>query len=430
VHIPLDPRARKRVLLIAYHFPPVRGSSGVQRTLRFAQHLPKFGWDPVVLTIVPGAYAESGDSPGNEVPPGVPVHRAFGLDAGRQLKFAGIYPHFLAVPDRWRTWQYFAIPKGRQLLQSASIDAIWSTFPIATAHRIGLELARWSGLPWVAEFRDPMWQGAYPPNPAINRAFRQLEAEVVDRASAVVLTTPSAVRQYQERFGPQCSGKIQMIENGFDEEVFARAESLVRHGPPAARDQPVVLLHSGVVYRSERDPTALFDALARLKRAGVLSSRRVRVVLRASGSENEYRTMLRDRSIDDIVELAPPLDYMSALQEMLTADALLVMQASNCNAQVPAKLYEYLRAGRPLLALTDPAGDTAGVLQRAGAGTIARLDSVDSIASVLPAFLEQLEQNRGRPARVDNVQGFSREMQAGQLAGLLTAVCGSRGSHP
>jgi len=413
---------RKRVLMIAYHFPPVRGSSGVQRTLRFAQHLPKFGWDPIVLTITPGAYAESGESRGNEVPEQLEVHRAFGLDAARQLGFAGRYPGFLTVPDRWRTWQYWAVPKGKALLRDRSIDAIWSTFPIATAHRVGLSLARYSRLPWIAEFRDPMWQGAYPPNPAVNKAFKRLEAEVVTDASAVVMTTPSAVEEYGARFGAGLASKLRMIENGFDEEVFSRAEAKIasQSKRPGA---PVVLLHSGVVYRSERDPTALFDALAKLKLDGLVSARRLRIVLRASGNESEYRTMLRERAVDDIVELAPSLDYLEALQEMLTVDALLLMQASNCNAQIPAKLYEYLRAGRPLLALTDPAGDTARTLRRAEVGTIARLDSAEEIARVLPEFLEQLEQGHvpaRSPARVD---AYSRSSQAGQLARLLDSVC-------
>ncbi len=117
------------------------------------------------------------------------------------------------------------------------------------------------------------------------------------------------------------------------------------------------------MYRSERDPTALFDALASLKRDGRVAASTLRIVLRASGNEAEYAAMLRDRGIEDLVQLAPGLEYLAALREMLGVDGLLLMQAANCNAQVPAKLYEYVRAGRPILALTDPAGDTARTLR-------------------------------------------------------------------
>ena len=92
-------RADRTVLLIAYHFPPVQGSSGMQRTLRFSQHLSKFGWQCVVLSISPRAYEARSSSTGNEVPPGVTVHRAFGLDAARQLSIAGRYPRSLALPE-------------------------------------------------------------------------------------------------------------------------------------------------------------------------------------------------------------------------------------------------------------------------------------------------------------------------------------------
>src|SRR5471030_697982 len=82
----------RTVLLIAYHFPPLRGSSGMQRTLRFAQHLPRFGWRPIVLSIHPAAYEETAQTAGNEVPPDLLVHRAFGFNTATQLALFGRYP--------------------------------------------------------------------------------------------------------------------------------------------------------------------------------------------------------------------------------------------------------------------------------------------------------------------------------------------------
>ena len=86
------------------------------------------------------------------------------------------------------------------------------------------------------------------------------------------------------------------------------------------------------------------------------------------------------------IELMPAMGYRDALVEMLNADGLLVMQASNCNDQVPAKVYEYLRCRRPIVALTDPAGDTGAVLRRSGVTRSARLDSAEEIAALLLAF--------------------------------------------
>ncbi|HLY53639.1 MAG TPA: hypothetical protein VKQ31_11555, partial [Steroidobacteraceae bacterium] len=99
----------RSVLLVAFHFPPVKGSSGVQRTLRFAEHLPRYGWRPIVLTINPRAYEATSTSQGNEIPAGLEVHRAFGLDAATSLSLFGHYPRKLALPDRWASWRHWAV---------------------------------------------------------------------------------------------------------------------------------------------------------------------------------------------------------------------------------------------------------------------------------------------------------------------------------
>ncbi len=109
---------------------------------------------------------------------------------------------------------------------------------------------------------------------------------------------------------------------------------------------------------------------------------------------------------------------------MLTAGGLLVLQATNCNHQIPAKLYEYLRARRPILALTDPAGDTAATLRAAGIDTIAPLDSKDAIIAGLSRFLELAAAQRAPIASEQAVRTYSRNARAQQLAGLLDRVTG------
>ncbi len=409
----------RSVLLIAFHFPPIRGSSGVQRTLRFAQHLPKYGWRPVVLTICTRAYkAVSGDS-GNELPRDVEVYRAFGLDAAATLSIFGRYPRAFALPDRWASWRLWGVRKALRIVRNAHIDVIWSTFPIATAHRIGLEVARQTGLPWVAEFRDPMWQGDYPPDRRVNRAWRELEVEIFDRADKVVVATPGALSMYAERFPQYGRSRIVLIENGYDEESFERAAGAGVARSQEERAQALVLVHSGLIDPSERDPTHLFRALASLKHQARISGEQLQVILRACGNEALYAADIQSLGIGDIVKLEGAVGYLPALREMLAADGLLVLQGASCNAQVPAKLYEYLRAGRPILALTDASGDTARTLEAAGAGTIVPLDSASEIEAALPRFLEEIRTNAWRRATSSTIATYSREAQAGRLAQLL-----------
>lgn len=410
----------RRLLMIAYHFPPVRGSSGIQRTLRFVQHLPKFGWEPLVLTANPIAYEDTSDDQMKEVPASVVVQRAFALDTQRHLSLFGRYPGALALPDRWATWRLRAVPDGMAMIRRYKPDAIWSTYPIATAHQIGRALARKSGLPWVADFRDPMAQDGYPTDPRVWRSFEAIEKAALHEAKASVFTTPGAAKLYRDRYPDVPADRNVLIENGYDEETFAGAErDRGASPPPAGSGARFVLLHSGIVYPSERDPTALFAALGALKRAGTLMAQNFVLRLRATAHDELMRELAAANDVADLVELVPAIPYRQALQEMLEVDGLLILQASNCNEQIPAKLYEYVRAGRPVLALTDPAGDTAVTLAGAGLRSIARLDDAEAIAAALPDFIARVRGGREGLATADAVRASSREGRARSLALLL-----------
>lgn len=412
----------RNVLMIAFHFPPIAGSSGVQRTLRFAKYLPQHGWNPIVLTVDEAAHDAITTRPGNEIPDGVAVHRTRCFNASKHLSLFGRYPRFVALPDRWASWRLTAVRKALKLVREHRIDAVWSTFPLATTQQIGLAVAEQSGLPWVAEFRDPMWQHDWPTEPVPNAYWKKLEERIVRKASRMVFTAPGAVEMYVSRYPDVPRERYALIENGFDESAFVRAEE---SGPPATRRPeggPVVLLHSGIIYSSERDPTQFFQAIANLKQRGEVSASRLRIILRATANDAAIRADLARLGIDDILEVAPSIGYLDALREMKTADGLLILQASNCNAQIPAKLYEYMRAYRPILALTDPVGDTAGVVRAANAGVVCPLDSVPAIEAALPAFIAAIGAGNAPVAAEPVVATYSRESQAAGLAHVLDGV--------
>jgi len=377
----------KRVLMNAFQFPPFAGSSAIQRTLRFVQHLPSFGWEPIVLTATPSAYESTSTDLLGSIPGGTVVKRAFAFDAVRRLSIARRYPSFIARPDRWSNWRFSAVRAGISLIDRYRPAVLWSTYPIATAHVIGSRLHRKSGLPWIADFRDPMAQEGYPPDPRTWKSYRAIEADAVRRAAFTVFTTPGAASMYRDRYPDVGEQRLRVIENGYDEASFA---SLGQHDKGPLIGGRVTLLHSGVIYASERDPSRFFEALGRLKRRGCLRADRVSIRFRASGNDELLRTLARQHGIEDLIELLPSLPYRQALEEMVRADGLLVLQASNCNQQIPAKLYEYLRAGRPMLGLTDPAGDTAATMRRAGAQNIAPLDDAGEIEVAVSKWIDDI----------------------------------------
>lgn len=411
----------RRVLMVAYHFPPVAGSSGMQRTLRFVQHLPHYGWEPLVLTINPRGYERTSADLMRDIPEGTVVRRAFGLDTARHLSVAGRFFRWMALPDRWVTWRLGAVPEGMRMIQEFRPDVIWSTYPIATAHWIGAVLQAKSGLPWIADFRDPMTQERYPSNPWVRRSYSAVEEKVLKGAAHTVFTTPGALEMYRKRY-PDRADRMSVLENGYDEESFSGLDVSAEPLVPGAK----VLLHSGIVYPEERDPRPLFQALQRLRDGGIIHPETFRVRFRAAEHEDLLMALRDKHGLGDMIEVCRPLPYREALAEMLRADALLVLQAVGCNGQIPAKIYEYLRAQRPILCLADPSGDTAGVARAAGVDAIARLESVEEIERLLPDFLRRLEQGSLPLPNAAAVAQASRRGRTASFVSLLEQACGIR----
>ncbi len=410
----------KRVLMVAFHFPPFAGSSGIQRTLRFMQHLPALGWQPLILSADPRAYERCSDDLLNEIPPDTVVRRAFALDAARQLAIGGRYIGWTARPDRWMLWKYAGVRAGLQMIRTYRPDAIWTTYPIATAHVIGAELHRRTGVPWLADFRDPMAQEGYPSDPLTWQSFKQIETQTVRDADLSIFTTPGAARVYRQRY-PEASERIVVLENGYDEESFVDAPP-TDQSPAALNDGAITLLHSGIVYPEERDPTQLFVALRLIKERSQLTSGKLKIRFRASGHDSLLKELAEKHGVQEAIECCPSIPYRQALAEMLRADGLLVMQASGCNEQIPAKIYEYLRAGRPIIALTDPIGDTATTLLAAGVKDIAPLDAAEKIADLLVTCIDDLQRGKLHLPDVNAVRRASRRERSQELAGLLEGV--------
>ncbi|MGQ0384080.1 MAG: glycosyltransferase [Gammaproteobacteria bacterium] len=412
----------RRVLMFAFHFPPMKGSSGLQRTLAFARDLGDHGWQPRILSAWRQAYPVVSEEQVADIPGDVVVRRIPCLDVARHLAIRGAYPGWLARPDRWSSWLPGLVVRGIAECIGWKPDVLWSTFPIATAVNGGRMVSQWTRVPAVLDLRDSMTEDAYPPDPALRRHLRRIESRAVRQARAVVFTSPGAAEMYAHRYPDLPRERWHVIPNGYDERRFEAAES-ARATRPGTSGGPV-LLHSGLLDPADRDPGAFFAALANLKarRDPLLAGLRIR--LRAPGHERWHEAAIRSRGVADIVELAPALAYDDALKEMMDADGLLAFQGPNCNHQTPAKLYEYFRAGRPVLGLTDPRGDTAAAMRAAGLAEsgILPIGDVAGIERGLVAFLADLRAGRAAGVSVGQARRWSRIGQSRLLAGLLDRV--------
>lgn len=410
----------KKVLMIAFHFPPQAGSSGILRTLNFAKYLPANGWSPIVLTANPRAYEECRDDLLKSIPADTKVIRAFALDAARHLGIKRKYPSILALPDRWSTWWFGAVLAGLKEIRKEKPSVLWSTYPITSAHLIGATLARWTGLPWVADFRDPMINGDYPSEPLQRRSWQWLEALVMRTATRCVFTTERAAEVYKKRY-PEAAGKCVVIENGYDEEAFV-GNTPLRMDVNA--DQ-IFMLHSGIIYPRDRDPSAFFAAISSLIDSGRLERQRLKIRFRAPHHGDEVGALANSYGLSDVVDIAPPIPYREAIGEMLGADLLLVFQGSHFNSQIPAKIYEYLRTGKPLLGLLDQTGDTATQLRTFEGIGLANIADHAEISTVFEQWLDQRkvpEYLSAQQRNVDTVQRYSRSSHTERLASLMSEL--------
>ena len=405
----------KRALMVAFHFPPQKGSSGILRTLNFVKNLNQNGWQPVVLSAHHLAYESTSKDLLASIPADVPVVRSFALDAVRHLSLKGKYPAWLALPDRWSTWWLSGVVAGLWTIKRKDIKLIWSTYPIATSHMIAATLARLTGLPWVADFRDPMIGNPSNQFSKMRRTFvEKFEARVLREAACCIFTTERAAASYRNSY-PFDANKCRVIENGYDEFVFTNATP-TRQGVP---DDVLLLLHSGIIYPDDRDPTEFFKAVAALIESGELERKRLCIRFRAPEHGDKILAIAKAQGVEDVVDIAPALAYQDAINEIVAADILLVFQGSNFNAQIPAKVYEYLRAQRLILAVVDTDGVTAKRLSHFEHVVVVQITDFDAIKTGLKKSLKRLETSPfilGIKIFSNELIKLSRATQAMQLA--------------
>lgn len=437
-----------RILQIAYHYPPM-GGAGVQRALKFSKYLPQFGIEPVVLSADDPDYTADA-SLADEIPAGLQVHRVAHRPLLQRLMAMRTSPAHppgaspnaaggaspwcnalrdaalstyaaLNFPDDKRGWARRALREAHAIVRDQKIELIFSSAPPASAHSLASRLARETGLPWVADHRDLWTENPAYSAPRWRRAIdERSEAAWLRQADGVVTVTPSWRQRFAQRLG--ADGPVAFIPNGYDEADF----TALPHVPHVPRDDSVFrLVHTGTFY-GPRDPGLLLDGVERYLRAPVRGARPLRLRLIGNmGSRFAARLAGFDAAHPGVVERVPYLPHREALAEMMAADALLLVvgtgQASRHRAVVagwlPGKIFEYLRAGLPILLLGDVQGDAAQIVRAHAPHRVADETQPERIAEALRALLG----NGAEPATGGDVRVYERRELARQLAAFFVA---------
>ncbi|WP_057833113.1 glycosyltransferase [Colwellia sp. TT2012] len=405
----MEEQTNRTILMVALEFPPCQ-SAGVQRTLKFAEYLAELGWQVIVLTVDESVYVVKDQQ--ISIPENIKVYRCHAYDSAIDFSVKGKYFAWSKVPDRWWTWAIKAIPLGKKLIEKYQPDIIWSTYPVSTAHFIAYKLQQFSKRPWIADYRDPL-QCRYD-NKVLKYSYiaKWIEKKTILHCSKAVFTTERAAQLYRRLYPDEQLTKFNVIENGFDEANFNDLPKL-----PDIENSRFTLLHSGAVYSQGRDPKALFEAIHLLKNEGIVDSSNFTLIFRGAASNHVIKSQILQLKIEDLIECKPSIPYKESLAEMKSASVLVLIQGELFNNQIPGKAYEYIRANRPILALT-PKTSATGELYRNYALSRTE-DNADLIKQAIKIFIENRDEYVDKP----DVNMYSRQQKALELGTLLNELC-------
>ncbi|HEV3152891.1 MAG TPA: glycosyltransferase [Candidatus Baltobacteraceae bacterium] len=388
----------KRVLLIAYVFPP-DASPGAQRPGFIAKYLPQFGWDAAPLT-------RSLDAPAP------PLHDARASadgtahDSRVRALLRGVRDSML-VPDRMAPWIPGAIAYGRKLLASQSFDAILGTALPASVHVVGGALARMSGLPWIADYRDPWSGNRYAHHNAVRSSLEaQLERRLISRAACITTVSGPIADRLAAFHGRR---DVHVIPNAYDPSEWS--------GLAAVQPAEFSLCYTGSMYDGLRTPDLLFSAIAILRGENHPAGMNARVHFFGPDCTNVI-PCARKYGIEDAVRYHGAVPRAQALRAQRESAALVIFlnMDPQTAGELGSKYLEYAGARRHILAFGPAGSALRGVLAESGAGSFA--SNSDQAAECLKgAYMRFL---RGEHDVAANAQAFPTGVElAGRFAQLL-----------
>ena len=439
----------KRVLIISYYWPPT-GGSGVQRWVKFAKYLPSEGWQPVIYTPENPEQLAKDTSLEAEVPEETEVIKTHIIEpyelykkvlrkSGHSKEAVEVNPvnaqhksllqkaamwvrGNLFRPDPRCLWIRPSVRFLKKYLAEHPVDLIVSTGPPQSMHLIGLRLARETGLPWIADFRDPWTRIFYfkhlQMTKATERWHEKMEKKVLDEASAVVAVSPLV----QQEFQAMTDTPVELITNGFDECDFEGSECTEAYGGP---EKNFTITHTGL-FAADGNPTVLWDVLSE-KCAKDEQFRKLLKIKLIGKNDEQIIKALEDRGLKDMLEDMGYQPHSAAVQEQRTASVLILplRKEPEYKAVLPGKLFEYMASFRPVLGIGQTDGAMAMILNETKTGKVIDWEDKEGISEYIEKCWKMHLEGRLTTVGAD-ISRFTRRSTTRQMAGLFDRLT----SHP
>lgn len=447
-----------QVLMAAYYFPPLAGS-GVFRSLRFAKCLPLYGWQPTVISTdrPPNGWNFADQSMVSEIPEGMEVIRIpDGISTGREtslnsdrvqailsflrsvLRFSPeadrIYSQvsrsregitqLLTFPCGALSWAYDTVQYIEKNMDLSQFEVVYTTSGPASAHLIGFYLKQKYGIPWVADYRDPWtfnaYGAAYDPSNTSQRLLFELESVLLHQADCNLTVEASLTQEYVRNFGLPAE-KMVSITNGYDEENFADLNI------PAHTDR-FTINYSGLLYSGHRSIEPVLKAIQQLHKEKAIELPDIR--FRVVGNAVPKNAAAAQRfGLSDILVQTGYLSHREALQSNLDSNLLLLLigEGDKLKSFYSAKLFEYLRSGRPILAIAPKNGVVDQVLRESGHGKALSSRQIDEIkAMILDEYLKWKNHQGQGFLYSPVIERFEGKYLTCQLADVLFTATGNK----
>ena len=423
-----DRRKFRRVLIISRYFPPLYDVGG-KRAYRFALHLPDHGWQPIVLT---------GAVPAGHPTDPTPLRLGAAVEVARDYA-PSWWPHrrnrpadgTIADPissntsNGMRRWfqaqariplrrDALLSPRtalwARKLARSTRIDLVFATGPPWGVLLQGYAASRATGAPLCLDFRDPWTTGFVHRGMArwVRWVERRAEAYLVARAARVLFSCEDTADAYRRLYPARAPQHLTVIRNSFEPEL---------RPPPQPRDARPTIVHFGNCY-GPRNLSPVLRAIAELRRDGRASDLRLLNLGRLRESDLRLAERL---GVRDCIEYRPMLPYAEALRILSGAHLQLLLGFGNETGYVPAKFFDYVLSGAPILCIARP-GELTRLVEETGRGRSVGPDEISVIAEAIGAAIFRTAARASAATNTDASEQFSARYTSAQLARVFDEI--------